>query len=91
MMEYIGLIVVGLVIGALARFFLPGRQSMGWAMTAILGMAGSVLANHFGIAMNLFKQGDFLSWVASVVAAILLLVVYERVKNKTTGGSKTNT
>ncbi len=90
-MDYIGLILVGLVVGALARFFLPGRQSMGWAMTAILGMAGSVLANYVGIAMNLFKQGNFLSWVASVVAAILLLVVYERMaKNKPVDGNSPN-
>jgi uncharacterized membrane protein YeaQ/YmgE (transglycosylase-associated protein family) len=71
MMDYIGLILVGLVVGALARFFLPGRQSMGWAM-------------------NLFKQGDFLSWIASVIAAILLLVVYGMAKNKPVDGNSTN-
>lgn len=86
-MHYIGLILVGLIIGGLARFFLPGRQYMSWYMTALLGMAGSVLANKVGTAINLFQQGSFLSWIASVIASILLLIVYGMIKDKSSGSN----
>src|SRR4051794_28767273 len=47
-MGIIGTIIVGLIVGALARFVLPGDQKMGWIMTCLLGIAGSVVAGFVG-------------------------------------------
>ena len=81
-MEYISMAFVGLIIGAIARFLLPGDNPMGWIMTAILGIAGSFLANYAGAAIGWYKSGDTAGYIASVVGAIVLLVVYRAVKNK---------
>ena len=81
-MEYISMAFVGLIIGAIARFLLPGDNPMGWIMTAILGVAGSFLANYAGAAIGWYKSGDTAGYIASVVGAIVLLVVYRAVKNK---------
>ena len=82
-MTYVWMALTGLIIGAIARFLLPGEQKMGWIMTAILGMAGVFLANFVGAAVGWYKQGDTAGYIAGVVGAIILLVVYSMVKNKT--------
>ncbi len=71
---------VGLVVGFVARMIKPGDDQMGWFMTGLLGIAGSFLAQYAGTAMGLYKQGDAVGWIASVVGAVLLLVIYGMVK-----------
>ena len=51
-MGIVGTIIVGLIVGALARFLLPGEQKMGWILTCLLGIAGSMIAGFVGQAMG---------------------------------------
>ena len=81
-MEYISMAFIGLIVGAIARFLLPGEQKMGWIMTAILGIAGSFLANYVGAAIGWYKAGDSAGYIGSVVGAIILLVIYRMVSSK---------
>lgn len=83
-MSYLYLAFIGLIVGAVARFVLPGEQKLGWIMTAVLGVAGSFLANTAGSALGWYKAGEAAGFIASVVGAVILLVVYSMVKNKTT-------
>jgi uncharacterized membrane protein YeaQ/YmgE (transglycosylase-associated protein family) len=85
MMEYVSMAFVGLIIGAIARFVLPGKQNLGWIMTAVLGIAGSFLANYAGSALGLYKAGATVGYIASVIGAVILLVVYGMVKGKAAG------
>ena len=73
---------VGLIVGALARFVLPGDQKMGWILTAVLGVAGSFIAKFVGQSMGWYADGQAAGWIASVVGAMLLLAVYSLVKGK---------
>jgi uncharacterized membrane protein YeaQ/YmgE (transglycosylase-associated protein family) len=81
-MSYLWLALVGLVVGAIARFLLPGNQNMGWIMTAVLGMAGSVLSNALGTALGWYKAGETVGWLGSVIGAVVLLILYGLIKNK---------
>jgi uncharacterized membrane protein YeaQ/YmgE (transglycosylase-associated protein family) len=81
MLSIFGIAFAGLVSGAIARFVLPGRQNMGWIMTAILGMAGSLLANKVGTTLGFYRDGDTASWFGSVAGAVILLIVYSLVKS----------
>jgi uncharacterized membrane protein YeaQ/YmgE (transglycosylase-associated protein family) len=87
MMSVIGTIFVGLIVGFIARAVKPGDDKLGWIMTAVLGIAGSFLASYAGQAFGLYKQGDAAGWIASVVGAIILLVIYGLVKGKSGGSS----
>jgi uncharacterized membrane protein YeaQ/YmgE (transglycosylase-associated protein family) len=79
-MSIISSIILGLIVGALARSMLPGEQKMGWVMTAVLGIAGSVLASVVGQAMGWYKPGEVAGWMASVGAAIVLLFVFSKLQ-----------
>ena len=83
MLSLIGMVLVGLVIGLIARAVKPGDDKLGWIMTALLGIAGSLLAGYVGTAMGWYQQGDAAGWIASVLGAVVLLVLYGLVKGKT--------
>jgi uncharacterized membrane protein YeaQ/YmgE (transglycosylase-associated protein family) len=87
-MSWIITIVVGLIVGFIARAVKPGDDKLGWIMTAVLGIAGSFLASFVGQSLGWYKQGDAAGWIASVLGAIVLLVIYGFVKGKS-GGSST--
>ena len=74
-MGIIGTIIVGLIVGAIARLVLPGEQKMGWILTCLLGIGGSLLAGFLGQAMGWYTVGQTAGWIASVVGAVLLLFI----------------
>jgi ABC-type Mn2+/Zn2+ transport system ATPase subunit/uncharacterized membrane protein YeaQ/YmgE (transglycosylase-associated protein family) len=82
MMSILGTIVIGLIVGFIARAIKPGDDKLGWIMTAVLGIAGSFLATYAGQAMGLYKAGATAGWIASVVGAVVLLVIYSLIKKK---------
>ena len=82
-MHIIGFLVFGLVIGLLARAIYPGNQPMGWLMTAILGMVGSLIGGLIGHALfggNTAADGSWGftpgGWISSIVGAIIVLWAY---------------
>ena len=81
-MGIIGTIFVGLIVGALARLVMPGEQKMGWILTCLLGIAGSFLAGFVGQQMGWYTVGQTAGWIASVLGAVVLLVVIGMVRKK---------
>ncbi len=79
-MGLIGTIFVGLIVGAIARFLLPGEQKMGWIMTILLGIGGSLLAGFIGQALGWYQVGQGAGWIASVLGAIVLLLVVSKLR-----------
>lgn len=80
MMSILGTILIGLVAGFVARMLKPGNDSMGWIMTAVLGIAGSFVASYLGAAMGWYAQGQAAGFIASVVGAIVILMIWGMVK-----------
>ena len=82
MMFILGTLFIGLIVGFIARAIKPGDDKLGWTMTAILGVAGSFLANYAGKAMGVYQSGQLAGFIASLVGAVVLLFVYALVKTK---------
>ena len=82
MLSMLGTILIGLVVGFIARAVKPGDDKLGWIMTAVLGVAGSFLAQYAGAAMGWYRQGEAAGWIASVVGAVILLFIYGLVAKK---------
>ena len=83
-MAIIGWIISGLIIGAIARFLMPGRQPLGILFTILLGIAGSFVG---GTIANALRGGSLLDptpagWIGSVLGALLLLFVYGRMAGR---------
>lgn len=74
-MGIISTLIVGLIVGALARFVMPGEQKMGWILTCVLGVAGSFLAGFVGQSLGWYAVGEPAGWIASVLGAVVLLFV----------------
>jgi uncharacterized membrane protein YeaQ/YmgE (transglycosylase-associated protein family) len=83
MLSFIGTIIVGLVVGLIARALKPGDDSMGLIMTILLGIAGSLVAGYVGRALGWYQPGQPAGWIASVIGAIVLLVIYHLVRRRT--------
>ncbi|WP_338050710.1 GlsB/YeaQ/YmgE family stress response membrane protein [Ramlibacter algicola] len=75
-MSIIGTIVVGFIVGLIARALKPGNDRMGLIMTTLLGIAGAFIARYAGQAMGWYTAGEPAGWIASVIGAIVLLVIY---------------
>lgn len=75
-------ILVGFAIGIVAKFLHPGKDNMGFIATILLGVAGSFLAGVIGQAMGWYQAGQGAGFIASVVVAIVLLVIYGRLRDK---------
>ena len=76
-MHIIGVLLVGLVVGALAKLFHPGKDPGGIIVTMLLGVAGSVIAGFIGRAIGWYQNpGEGPGLIMSTLGAILVLVVY---------------
>nr|MBL8411016.1 GlsB/YeaQ/YmgE family stress response membrane protein [Dechloromonas sp.] len=73
-------IVLGFVIGVVAKLLHPGKENMGFIATILLGIGGSFLAGIIGQAMGWYQAGQGAGFIASVIVSILLLVVYGRIR-----------
>ena len=68
--------LIGLIIGAVAKIIMPGKDSGGWIITMLLGLAGSFVAGYLGRLVGWYKEGQSAGFIMSVLGAILLLYLY---------------
>ena len=82
MLSIIGTIVVGFIVGLIARALKPGNDKLGLIMTTLLGIAGAFIARYVGQAMGLYTANEPAGWIASVIGAIILLFIYAVVRGR---------
>ena len=77
--------IAGLIIGGLARLILPGKQSMSWWLTMLIGIVSAIVG---GIVWNaVFSGNEGVAWIGSLIVAIVIIVLYERMAAKRGSGS----
>jgi uncharacterized membrane protein YeaQ/YmgE (transglycosylase-associated protein family) len=79
-MHIVWTLIIGLVIGVVAKFLMPGRDPGGVIVTILLGTAGSFVGTYLGRAFGLYGEGSVAGFVMSVVGAMLLLLIYRLVR-----------
>ena len=82
-MGILWMLIIGLIVGAIAKLIMPGKDPGGIIVTIILGIAGAFLAGFLGRAMGWYGEGDAAGFIASVVGAILLLIIYRMIRGRT--------
>jgi len=76
--------IIGLVVGVVAKFLMPGKDPGGIWITMIIGIAGSILATYLGQAIGWYQAGQGAGFIMSVVGAILLLLIYRVIRGAMT-------
>jgi uncharacterized membrane protein YeaQ/YmgE (transglycosylase-associated protein family) len=82
-MHIIWTLLIGLVIGAVAKFLMPGKDPGGIIITSLIGVAGSFVATYAGRALGWYQEGQAAGFIMSVVGAIVLLALYHMIRPKT--------
>ena len=82
-MSIIGTILIGFIVGLIARAVKPGDDKLGLIMTTLLGIAGAFIARYVGMAMGLYTEAEPAGWIASIIGAVVLLFVYGLIKGRT--------
>jgi uncharacterized membrane protein YeaQ/YmgE (transglycosylase-associated protein family) len=77
-------LIIGLVVGAVAKFVMPGKDPGGILTASLIGVAGSFLATFLGQALGWYQRGQAAGFIASVIGAIFLLSIYRMFRNRTT-------
>lgn len=75
--------IIGLIVGIVAKFLMPGKDPGGFIITAIIGIVGSFVATWIGQAVGWYQPGQSAGFIASVIGAIILLLIYGMFKRKT--------
>ena len=81
-MSIIWTILIGFVVGLLAKMLMPGRDPAGFIITVAIGIAGSLIATFGGRALGLYQVGEAAGFIGSLVGAIVLLAVYRLISRK---------
>ncbi|HWY71392.1 MAG TPA: GlsB/YeaQ/YmgE family stress response membrane protein [Terriglobales bacterium] len=77
--------IIGLIVGAIAKFLMPGKDPGGIWITMAIGVAGSLLAGFLGRAVGWYRPGESAGFIMSVIGALILLGIYRLIKGKSAG------
>ena len=78
-MEYVWMIIIGLIVGTIAKFLMPGKDPGGFIVTILIGIIGAIVAGYLGRMLNWYGPGESAGFIGSLIGAILLLFVYRLV------------
>lgn len=76
-MSFVYMIIMGLIVGVIARAIKPGADAMGWVLTIVLGIVGAIVGGFLAGMLGMNANGSFAGLIFSVIGAILVLFIYE--------------
>ncbi len=79
MMGILGWILFGLIVGAIAKLLMPGRDPGGIIVTMLIGIAGAVLGGFVGQALGLYREGEAAGFFMALIGAVVLLALYRMI------------
>ncbi len=82
MLHILWILIIGLVIGAVAKLLMPGKDPGGIIITMLLGVAGSFIATYLGQAFGWYRDGSSAGFIMSVIGAMILLLIYRLFKGR---------
>ena len=75
-------LVIGLVVGAIAKLLTPGKDPGGCIITMLIGIAGAFVAGYLGRMLGWYEPGQPAGFIASIIGAMLLLLIYRMISGK---------
>ena len=81
-MEIVWTILIGLAVGTIAKFLMPGKDPGGFILTILLGITGSFIFTYLSKFVGLYQEGETAGFIGAVVGAIILLAIYRLFKKR---------
>ena len=75
-------IIIGFIVGVIAKLIMPGKENLGFIVTTLLGIAGSIIATYVGQAVGWYEAGQGAGWIGSIVGAFLLLWIFQKFRSR---------
>ncbi|ODU44996.1 GlsB/YeaQ/YmgE family stress response membrane protein [uncultured Aquimonas sp.] len=75
-MSILWTLLIGFVVGLVARFLKPGRQKLGFILTTVLGIVGAFVGSFLGQTLGLYQPGEAAGFIMSVIGAIIVLAIW---------------
>ena len=82
MLHLLWIIIIGFIAGAVAKFVMPGKDPGGFLITTALGIGGALIATFLGRLIGWYREGESAGFIAAIVGAIVVLIIYRVVKKK---------
>lgn len=87
-MHVLWMLIIGLIVGAIAKLIMPGHDPGGIIVTILLGIGGSMVAGFIGRAIGWYQDGEPAGFIASVIGAIIILAIYRFIAGQRPGGGR---
>ena len=81
-MHFLLFLLLGLVVGALARLIVPGREPGGWIVSMALGVAGAFAGGLFGWALGFYREGEPAGFIMSLLGAIVMVIAHQAITHR---------
>jgi uncharacterized membrane protein YeaQ/YmgE (transglycosylase-associated protein family) len=81
-MSIIWAIIIGFIVGIVAKFLMPGRDPGGFIVTTLLGIVGALVATFLGQAMGIYAAGQSAGFIGAVIGAVVVLFIYNLVRGR---------
>jgi uncharacterized membrane protein YeaQ/YmgE (transglycosylase-associated protein family) len=75
-MSIIWAIIIGFIVGLIAKFLMPGRDPKGFIITTLLGIGGSLIGTFIGQGLGFYREGESAGFIMSIIGAMILLYIY---------------
>lgn len=82
MLDLIWIIIVGAIVGLIAKFLVPGKDPGGFIVTPLIGIGGAIVATYLGQFVGLYEPGQKAQFIGSVVGAVIILVAYRFIRGR---------
>ena len=82
MLHIIWVIIIGAVVGLIAKFLVPGRDPGGFIVTPLIGIGGAVVATYLGQFLHLYEPGQNAGFIGAVVGAVIILLIYRFIRQR---------
>jgi len=83
MLNLLWMAIIGLIVGAVAKLLMPGKDPGGIFVTMVLGIAGSLIAGYLGRVVGWYQEGQSAGFIVSVIGSIILLAIYRLIRGRT--------
>jgi uncharacterized membrane protein YeaQ/YmgE (transglycosylase-associated protein family) len=81
-LHIIWVIIIGAVVGLLAKFLVPGRDPGGFIVTPLIGIGGAVVATYLGQFLHLYEPGQNAGFIGAVIGAVIILLIYRAIRQR---------